>query len=79
MPRLKTERLNRDEADRKAISCAVGFVVTRYLGLAKYDHLGQFITLADARAAKRAAGRDEYGRPAMVYALVSGRDSVHVE
>jgi hypothetical protein len=73
------KRLNRDEADREAIGRAVGFVLTRYLGLGKYDHLGEFSTLDGARAAKLAAGRDEHGRPAMLYALVPGRDAVHVE
>jgi len=78
-PAVVPRRMNRDEADREAIKRATGYHVTRLLGRARYESFGEHGTLEEARVAKTAAGRDSWGRPAMIYALVHGRTSIFVE
>lgn len=70
---------SRAEAWTGYIERAIGFRVLRTLGGGKYEEFGVFSALSGARGAKRRAGRDQYGRPAMIYAIVPDRMSVFVE
>lgn len=51
----------------------------RFMGRGQYEEHGIHPTLQEAKEAKRLAGRDEYGRPAMIYALAPGRAALFVE
>lgn len=75
----RTYAVTRAESHREAISKATAFHVTRFIGHAKYEDLGTYERLARARAVRRTAGRDEYGRRAMIYAVCPGRASIFVE
>jgi hypothetical protein len=66
-------------AEAAAIARAAAFRVIRFAGRGRYDELGRYPSLATARSAKAAAGRDEFGRPAMIYALAPGRAALFVE
>lgn len=51
----------------------------RFIGRGRFEDLGTYGSLDDARAARDAAGRDHHTRPAMIYAHVAGRAGLHVE
>ena len=70
---------SRDEDWAECVSRAVGFNVLRTIGCARYEQFGEYPTLAAARGARRRAGKDPYGRSAMIYAIVPGRTSIFVE
>lgn len=61
------------------ISQAQSFHVFRTLGGGRHEDFGIHTTLARARGVKRRAGRDEYGRQAMIYAIFSNWASMLVE
>lgn len=48
--------------------------MVRFVGVGRYAQLGEFDTLAEARAAVAAAGADRFGRGGLIYRLgVPGR------
>lgn len=61
------------------ISQAQQFHVFRTLGGGRHEDFGIHNSLARARGVKRRAGRDKYGRQAMIYAIFSNWASVLVE
>jgi hypothetical protein len=56
------------KADAAAIGRATEFQVVRFIGRGRYEEIGVFPTLDATRAARAAAGRDEYGRTGMICA-----------
>lgn len=64
------------EWERAQVAKAAYFVACLFQGRGRYDKR-TFPTLAEARAEAATMG-DEYGRHALVYAVVPGTGSVHV-
>jgi hypothetical protein len=77
--KLGPGELGRSQQDARSIAEATGFRVMRFMGRGQYEEHGIHATLAEALRAKQDAGRDQYGRPAMIYALAPGRSALFIE
>lgn len=66
------------QRDAEAIASAVSFTVNWFLGSGRWDR-STFDTLGDARTAKAARGRDEYGRVGGIYAATRDGQTIFVE
>jgi hypothetical protein len=77
--RISQGEAGRSNQDARSIADATGFEVKRFMGRGLYEDHGIYLSLQEAVEAKEKAGRDEYGRPCMIYALAPGRAALFVE